>query len=107
MAAVTSAAPRTPCFPLPASWPRHTRSAVVAAVGLARLALLHVRGWAANSTLERARLRSENDSLRSEVEMLERENHELRAKRGAKLELCVGHLEGRKHLPVVSLRRAA
>lgn len=31
----------------------------------------------------------------------------VRGKRGVKLELVAGHFEGRKHLPVVALRRAA
>jgi len=65
--------PPATIIPLPEAWPAHAKSAVIAAVGLARFGLLHVRGWAANSPLERARLRSENDRLRAEVQMLRRE----------------------------------
>ncbi len=32
---------------------------------------------------------------------------EIKGRRGAKLTLVVGYLEGRKHLPIVELRRAA
>lgn len=47
--------------------------AFIHALGLARFALLHVRGWAANSPLARARLRADNDRLRAEVALLRRE----------------------------------
>jgi hypothetical protein len=47
--------PPSPVVPLPKAWPRHAKSAVVTAVGLARFALLYVGGWAANSPLARAR----------------------------------------------------
>ncbi len=46
---------------------------MVLAVGLARFALLHVRGWAANSPLARARLAGDNDALRCHNQALRRE----------------------------------
>jgi transposase-like protein len=63
----------SPHVPLPRSWPAHTRSAFVQALGLARMAVLVVRGWAANSSLERARLQGDNERLQTEVALLWRE----------------------------------
>ena len=71
--------------PLPRAWPKHARSGFVQALGLARMAVLVVRGWAANSSLERARLQVENERLRTEVALLTREL-ELKDARMARLE---------------------
>jgi len=50
-----------PHVPLPKDWPKHARSAFVQALGLARMAVLTVRGWAANNPLERAQKRPPSD----------------------------------------------
>lgn len=67
------AAPRVPTLRLPVDWPAVTRSGVLHAVALARLALVSVRGWGADSRLARVRLAAENDRLRSEVALLREE----------------------------------
>jgi hypothetical protein len=65
----------TPTFsvPLPASWPKHAKSATLNVISLAHFALTHVRGWAANSPSLRVRLAAEFDQLNSEVAMLREE----------------------------------
>jgi len=59
--------------PLPGNWPALARSATLDAVSLAHLALVHSRSWAANSPIERVRLRADNDQLRTEVALLREE----------------------------------
>jgi transposase InsO family protein len=70
---------RDPMIDLPKDWPRLAKSAIVHAVALAHFVIVHVRGWCANSPLERVRLRAENERLRSEVAQL---REELRIKDG-------------------------
>ena len=55
---------------LPPGWPRRARSAVVHALGMARVALTTGRGWAAESWNARLRLNAENDRLRQEIGLL-------------------------------------
>ena len=59
--------------PLPAHWPRTVKSAVVQAAGLAHMIITQVRGWCANSPLERVRLKGEDQRLRTEVALLQKE----------------------------------
>jgi hypothetical protein len=56
--------------PLPASWPKHAKTATLHVISLAHFALTQVRGWAANSPIHRVRLAAELDQLNSEVAML-------------------------------------
>ena len=42
--------------PLPPSWPRHAKTAMLHVISLAHFVLTHVRGWAANSPIHRVRL---------------------------------------------------
>jgi len=60
-------------IPLPETWPRQTKSALVAATSLAHAALTFARGWCVNSPLERVRLAAECERLRSEVVLLREE----------------------------------
>jgi hypothetical protein len=55
---------------LPRAWPRLVRSAVVHALGMARVALNTGRGWAADSWNARLQLNAENDRLRQEIGLL-------------------------------------
>jgi transposase InsO family protein len=48
-------------------------NALVTVAGLAHLALIRTRSWAANSPLERVRLKAENELLRTEVALLKEE----------------------------------
>ncbi len=52
---------RPPPIPLPRAWPVHTRSGALHALGLVRFALMHVRGWCADSRVARVRLAAERD----------------------------------------------
>src|SRR5690606_23523595 len=72
--------PAPASVPLPKHWPAHVRSAIVAAVGLARTSITLARGWAINSPIARARLAGENDRSRAEVALLLRELDLLRAR---------------------------
>jgi transposase InsO family protein len=100
------ASSRIPSLPLPKGWPEHLQEAFVHAVALARFALLQVRGWAVNSPLERARLRADNDRLRSEVAMLQREL-ELKDSRMARLPAeRRPHYAPAERLAILTLRAA-
>ena len=44
--------------PLPANWATSVKSAILNAISLARLAIIHSRSWAANSVNARVRLQA-------------------------------------------------
>ena len=50
--------------PLPKSWPRRVRSAMLHVISLAQYAAICTRSWAADSSNARMRLRTEQDRLR-------------------------------------------
>lgn len=58
---------------LPRGWRDFVKSAVLQVVSLARFAIIHARGWAADTTHARARLEAEIDQVRSEVSLLQEE----------------------------------
>ena len=60
-------------IPLPGGWLRCVKSAVLHVVSLARFAIIHTRGWAANSLSARLRLKASRDEARSEIALLEEE----------------------------------
>ena len=41
--------PDPPCIALPKGWPATIKSALIHAISLAHLAIIHARGWAANN----------------------------------------------------------
>ena len=57
-------------FPLPRSWPRRVRSAVLQAISLAHFSLTFARGRAAHHRSTLIRLRQEKDRLRQEVNLM-------------------------------------
>jgi len=59
--------------PLPPSWPKHAKAATLHIISLAHFVLTRVRGWAADSPIQRVRLAGERDRLESEVAMLREE----------------------------------
>ncbi len=61
---------KAPRIPLPKSWTRHVRSAVVHVISLAQYAAVYTRSWAVDSMNGRVRLRAECDRLREEVAQL-------------------------------------
>jgi transposase InsO family protein len=67
-------------LPLPSGWQRRVKSAVVQVVGLAHLALTHVRGKVADEYQARSKLVAENERLSTEVALLRRELDLLRAR---------------------------
>jgi hypothetical protein len=58
-------------LPLPRGWPKQIRGAVLSAIALERLALLHVRAGFEHSDDPRARLTSELDIAREQIELLQ------------------------------------
>ena len=60
-------------IPLPGGWLRCVKSAVLQVVSLARYAIIHTRGWAADSSNARARLEAEVHQARNEILLLEEE----------------------------------
>jgi len=46
-------------IPLPKGWKKHVRSAVLHVISLAQCTTIHTRGWAADSSNQRVRLKAE------------------------------------------------
>jgi putative transposase len=68
-------ATKTPPFPvaLPKGWPKHVRTSILHVISLAYFALIYTRSWAANSSIERVRLRGELDEANQEIALLKEE----------------------------------
>jgi hypothetical protein len=79
-----------PDIPVLSGWARNVKSAVLHVISLAHYAIVATRGWAANSINARVRPGGEDPWLP-----------------GAHLDVAVDYLDGRKHLPLVKLKRAA
>jgi len=62
-----------PKIPLPQGWSKLALLALLQIVTLARLAILNARNWPDNSECDGLRLRADNDRLKCEVALLERE----------------------------------
>jgi len=62
-----------PELPVPSSWAKSVKSAVLHVVCLAHYAIVSARGWAANSINARVRLSSDNDQLKQETQLLREE----------------------------------
>ena len=62
-----------PRIPLPRSWRKHVRVAMLHVVALARYATAYTQSWAANSLNIRVRLKAENDRLQQEAGLLREE----------------------------------
>lgn len=65
-------------IPLPDNWPPLVRKALLHAVSLAYHMFIHTRSWAANSPIERVRLKSELDDALREVSLLKEQLRILR-----------------------------
>src|SRR5437867_13417387 len=57
-------------LPLPRTWPRRVRSAVVQVISVARASLTMTRGWASNSMNPRLRRQAEADRLQEKIQIL-------------------------------------
>jgi hypothetical protein len=57
--------------PLPSSWPRRVKSSILQVISLAHLAIIHSRGWAANSVNARVRLQGKLERSRNEISQLQ------------------------------------
>ena len=60
-------------IPLPKGWRAHVKPAILHDIALSQYALTYSRGWAADSSNQRVRLKSENDYLKQEVAILREE----------------------------------
>jgi helix-turn-helix protein len=60
-------------LPLPGSWPRRVRSAVVQVISLARTSLALTQGWASESMNPELRQQAERDCQQQEVQLLREE----------------------------------
>jgi putative transposase len=63
----------TPKIPLPKGWKKQVRSAVLHVISLAQYAAAYTRGWAADSTNARVRLKTELDRANQELLLLREE----------------------------------
>jgi transposase InsO family protein len=66
-------AQKPPQIPLPKSWTKHVRSAVLQVISLAQFAAVYTRSWAVDSVNGRVRLRAELDRANHEVSLLREE----------------------------------
>ncbi len=62
-----------PRIPLPKSWPRHVKSAVLHVISLAHYAIVRARGQAAGGGGSQERFWAENERLREECCLLREE----------------------------------
>ena len=62
-----------PQIPLPSCWTKHVRVVMLHVVALAQYATAYTRGWASHNLYGRIRLRTENERLQQEIEMLREE----------------------------------
>jgi hypothetical protein len=62
-----------PRIPLPKSWSKHVRSAVLQVISRAQYAAVYTRARAADSVNTRVRLKAENDRLRQQMTLLREE----------------------------------
>ena len=60
-------------IPLPRSWPNHVKSAFLQALGMAHMAMAHIRGRCAESPVAEVSITADNERLSSEVELLREE----------------------------------
>jgi DNA-binding transcriptional regulator YiaG len=63
----------TPRLAIPKHWTRSIQAALVHVMSLAHYALVQTRGWAANSSNDRARLSAQKDQLDQEIRLLREE----------------------------------
>lgn len=61
------AAEKPPTIPLPKSWTKHVRTAMLHAISLAQYATAYTRSWAADSANGRIRIKAENDRAQQEI----------------------------------------
>ena len=100
-----------PPLPLPKNWPHKVRSAAVHAIALARLALTTARGRANSadpgSGVVVHRLFSLPRVRSAAVHAIALARLALTTVRGQTGKANVTHLAGRRHLPIVELKKAA
>ena len=60
-------------IPLPKGWKKHVRSAVLHVISLAQYSAIYTRGWAADSSNKRVRLKAELDRANQEIALLREE----------------------------------
>ena len=76
---------KTPHIPLPKGWTKHVRSTVLHVLSLAQYAAVYTRGWAADSTNTRVRLKAELDQANQEL-LLVREESRIKDTRLARID---------------------
>ena len=67
------AAKKPPSIPLPKSWTKHVRTAMLHVISLAQYATAYTRSWAADSTNARVRIKAEYDRAQQEILLLREE----------------------------------
>jgi transposase InsO family protein len=90
--------------PLPSGWTEHAKSGALHALGLARFALMHVRGWCANSPIARARLAAERDEAVTAASQASEEARILRTKLEALPAKKRPHYAPEERLAILMLR---
>ena len=67
------AAKKPPSIPLPKSWTKQVRAAMLHVISLAQYATAYTRSWAADSTNARVRIKAEYDRAQQEILLLREE----------------------------------
>jgi putative transposase len=96
-----------PVVPLPASWTEHAKSGALHAMALARFALMHVRGWCANSRIDRVRLAAERDEAVAAAAQWREEARVLRTRLEKMAAKERPHYAPEERLAILLLRAAA
>ena len=73
---------RTNEIPVPENWPHTVRRAVLHAASLAHYAIIYTRAMAANSPIERVRLKEKLDRAENEISLLREQLGLLKARFG-------------------------
>ena len=118
---------QTPKIPLPKGWKKPVQSAVLHVLFLAQYAAVYTRGWAADSTNARVRLKAELDRANQELLLLREEIRikdarlawidphrrphypptDRMAEPGQRFHTTVTFHAKCRHLPIVTLKRTA
>ena len=67
------AAKKPPTIPLPKSWTKHVRTAMLHVISLAQYTTAYTRSWAADSTNGRIRIKADYDRAQQEILLLREE----------------------------------
>ena len=97
---------KPPRIPLPKSWKRHVRSAMLHVISLAQYATVYTRSWAVDSMNGRVRLKAENDRRLEELALRDEEIRIKDARMGQITAHRRPHYQPTERMAILELRAA-